>query len=231
MIHLAILKPAYLHAILAGTKTIESRLTKTRQPPHGRVTPGERLFLKASGGPFMATAVAGEVRSFDALTPKRIERIYERYNKQIGGDGTYWRARRDSRFITLIRLTEVEPIAVGPSYKPAYMKAWYVLDESLSPVRDWVITAGALRNRYACLPLGNSSSTRPGTPITLLLPGNEAVRTDLARGRMLRWRGWGSVYERAGARAGDLLRFVSLGRGRYSVRVVGRPSDPLTLTG
>ena len=52
MIHVAILKPNYIRDILAGDKTIESRFTKTNQPPHGRVAVGERLFLKASGGPF-----------------------------------------------------------------------------------------------------------------------------------------------------------------------------------
>jgi len=51
MIHVAILKPGYIQAILAGTKTIESRLTKTAQPPYGKVVTGERLYLKASGGP------------------------------------------------------------------------------------------------------------------------------------------------------------------------------------
>lgn len=44
MLHVAILKPNYIRDILAGTKTVESRLTKTNQPPHGRVETGERLF-------------------------------------------------------------------------------------------------------------------------------------------------------------------------------------------
>jgi hypothetical protein len=222
MIHVAILKPGYLHAILDGHKTIESRLTKTKQPPHGKVEPGERLFLKASGGPFMATAIAGKVQSFEDLHAKDLKRLRKRYNKGICGDDAYWELKQHSRFATLIVLKDVEPIEVGPKYKIAYMKAWYVLDEALSPLRGWTITPGALRNRYACLPTAEKSKKKPGQPVTLELPDGEVIQTELARGRMLRWRGWGPVYESAGAKAGDVLRFVALGRGRYAVRVVRR---------
>lgn len=219
MIHVAILKPGYLRAILDGTKTIESRLTKTMQPPHGKVQPGERLFLKASGGPFMATALAGKVLSHQDLTPRGIDKMRRKYNKPIGGDEAYWEMKRESRFATLIELNEVEPISVGPKYKVAYMKAWYVLDEAISPLRDWTITPGAIRNRYACLPASEKSTMQPGKPITLDLPDGQVIHTELARSRMLRWRGWGPVYESASAKAGDKLRFIATGPGHFSVYV------------
>lgn len=222
MIHVAILKPGYIHAILNGRKTIESRLTKTMQPPHGKVEPGERLFIKASGGPFMATAIAGKVHAFADMTPADLKRMRKRYGKQIGGDDAYWELKKDSRFATLVELKEIAPIAAGPKYKVAYMKAWYVLDETLSPVRDWTITPGALRNNYACLPTPETSSFKPGSPISLTLPNGDVIETELARSRMLRWRGWRKVYESAGATAGDVLRFVAVEPGRYTVAVVRR---------
>jgi hypothetical protein len=220
MTHVAILKPDYIRAILAGRKTIESRLTKTMQPPHGKVQTGERLFLKASGGPFMATAIAGQVMLFTDLSPAGVAKLRRRYGKAIGGAEAYWNMKKDSRFATLIELNEVEPMEVGPKYKVAYMKAWYVLDDALSPVRDWAITPGAMRNRYACLPTAETSALEPGSPIVLELPSGDVIETDLARSRMIRWRGWGPVYESARATPGDRLRFVALGAGRYRVRVV-----------
>ena len=134
MIHVAILIPGYIDAILDGRKTIESRLTKTAQPPFGKIKAGQRLYLKASGGPFMATAVAGGVQSFDGLTPGGIDKLREQHNDRICGDDAFWQAKRDSRFATLIELTEVEPIDIGPPYKKAYMKAWYVLDADRDPL-------------------------------------------------------------------------------------------------
>lgn len=135
MLHIAILKPGYIKAILAGTKTIESRLTRTAQPPYGKVKTGERLYLKASGGPFMATAVAGKVSSFEATSPSMVDKVHKQFGQQIGGDAAYWNAKRDCRYITLIELTQVEPIDIGPPYKVAYMKAWYVLDEDRDPLK------------------------------------------------------------------------------------------------
>ncbi|MFK7789367.1 MAG: hypothetical protein AB8C95_07765 [Phycisphaeraceae bacterium] len=222
MIHIAILKPGYIHAILEGRKTIESRLTKTMQAPHEKVSEGERLFLKASGGPFMGTAIAGPVKTFKDMQPKDVRQLRKRFNKQIAGDDAYWELKKESRFATLIELKAIEPITVGPKYKIAYMKAWYVLDESLSPVRDWTITPGALRNHYACLPTPETSSLKPGSPVSLELLDGVTVETELARSRMLRWRGWKNVYGSAGARAGDILRFVAVQPGHYTVRVVRR---------
>lgn len=218
MIHVAILKPNYIRDILAGTKTVESRLTKTNQPPHGRVAAGERLFLKASGGPFMATAVAGDVLSWDGLTPAGITKIRKQHGRAIGGDDAYWRLKRDSAFATLIQLGLVEPLDVGPAYKVAYMKAWYVLDEALGPLRETVLTAGAIRNRYATLP-GVGKKPESGLRITLELPDTETIETDLSRGRTIRWRGWGPVFDAADAQPGDRLRFVALGPRHYRVSI------------
>lgn len=170
----------------------------------------------------MATALAGEVLSFDGLAPAGVAKIEKRYRRAIGGDDAYWRSKRDSRFATLVELTQVEPIDVGPTYKVAYMKAWYVLDEALSPVRDYVLTAGAIRNRYASLPAvaGRTKSAASSRAITLDLPDGPRIETDLASGRMLRWRGWGVVYDAAQARPGDRLRFVAVGPNHYRVSVV-----------
>jgi hypothetical protein len=219
MIHVAILKPGYIRDILAGSKTIESRLTKTMQPPHGKIETGERLFLKASGGAFMATAIAGTVHTFEDMGPTDVKQLRKRYGKPIGGDDAYWDMKWDSRFATLIELKEVEPLSVGPKYKVAYMKAWYVLDEKLSPLRDWVITAGALRNNYACLPKPPGAQSRTEQVVTLVLPDGSSIETELAAGRRLRWRGWAAVYQATDARAGDRLRFVAIGQRRYAVQV------------
>ena len=48
--HLAILTPGWIDLILDGSKTIESRFTKVRCAPFGKVHEGDSVYLKESGG-------------------------------------------------------------------------------------------------------------------------------------------------------------------------------------
>jgi len=84
-------------------------------------------------------------------------------------------------------------------------------------VRDFVLTDGAIRNRYACLPA--VSGKLRDKPVTLLLPDGEAVQTQLVKGRQVRWRGWGALYTQSNARPGDRVRFVAAGPRRYRVSI------------
>ena len=219
-IHIAILKLPYLRAILDGRKTIESRLSKGVCDPFGRVREGERLYFKASGGPFMGTALAGQVMEWDALTPDTVAEIERRYRPAIGGEDAYWHAKRDAVVATLIRLREVEALEVGPEFRGANMKAWHVLPDDRDIMREVKLTAGNIRNRHVTL-RGASTAMR-GEPITLQLPDGVEVVTDFPPGKaMLRWRGWGRYFDAFAVEPGDTVRFVALGHRRY--RVTFRP--------
>lgn len=214
-IHVAILKRPYLNLILAGQKTVESRLMRTAQPPFGCIEPGERIFIKASSGHFMATAIAGKIEQHEKLEPYDILRLRLLHDKTVCGDDAYWEMKRDSRFAVFVELTEVEPIEVGPKY-PKSMRAWHIVDEKLSPLMDVTLTAGAIRNRYLSLP-GTSAKSRQ-RKVTLLMPDGESITTGFAAGKpMLKWRGWGAYYEADRMKPGDVVRLAALGPGRYRV--------------
>ena len=216
-IHIAILKREYLRMILAGQKTVESRLAKVRCPPFESVKPGERLFFKASGGPFMATAIADEVHDYADQTPEQIDALCEQWNPAVCGPLEYWRDRRDRPFVTMIRLGNVEPMDIGPKFKVQNMRAWYVLPDEASPLMDITLKRGAIKNNYVSLP-GVSESLRDGQ-LTLELPDGETVETDFADGGpMLRWRGWGRYFRAFGLKPGDTVRFVAVGGRLYRVR-------------
>jgi len=214
-IHVAILHLPYLQRLLDGRKTIESRLMKNAVVPFGQVTTGERIFFKASAGPFMATAVAHQVEQFDNLTPAKIDALQTRYNSAIWGDDAYWHRKRSCRFGVLIHLREVEPLSIGPRYTSNPWRAWHVLDEQASPLLDATLTAGAIRNRYVTLPRVSDELRRSG--LTLELPDGQKVPTQISRGKMLRWRGWGKWFLAYDVKPGDKVRFVALGRRRYAV--------------
>jgi hypothetical protein len=219
----AILHKAYLRLILAGRKTVESRLTRTARPPYGQVGPGERIYFKASAGPFMATAVAGRVDCRDGLTPEAVRELHREYNTAVCGDEDYWRGRRDSRFATFIHLHDVSPIDVGPHFTPSRWRAWFVLDEAADPLADVIVTAGALRNRYVYVP-ADCPLFEPAQRCTLVLPDGRDVGTELGPRRIFRWRGWRPLFEAHRLEAGHRVRFVHLGGHRYRVLFPDAPA-------
>lgn len=216
LIHVAILKREYLRLILSGQKTVERRLMKVRCPPFGVVKPGERLFFKVSGGPFMGTALAEEIRDYADQSPEQIDALCEQWNPAVCGPAEYWQERRDRLYATMIRLQRVEPLDVGPAFTKQNMRAWYVLEDAASPLMDVVLERGALKNHYVSLPKASDALRESG--LTLILPDGETVETDFADGgAMLRWRGWRRYFAAFAMKRGDTVRFVALGSRRYRV--------------
>ena len=127
--HLVILKKPYLHAILAGRKTVESRFYQTNQKHLSQIAPGDKLFLKASSGPVLAEATVADVKVYDNLNPAQIEQIKAKHNKQILGEELYWKQKSNARFGLLCRLTDVRPIT--PCFIRKFdWRAWVVLSKS-----------------------------------------------------------------------------------------------------
>jgi len=126
--HLVILKKPYLDLILAGQKTVESRFTRTKRPPFGKVASGDTLFLKESSGPVRAVATAAAVKNFAELTPEQITAIKQQYNRLIKGAEQYWQDKADCRFGLLVWLEDVQPIEPLRISKKDW-RAWVVLTE------------------------------------------------------------------------------------------------------
>ena len=124
--HLVILKKPYFDAILAGRKTIESRLTKTNRPPFGKIAPGDKLFFKISSGPVSATAGVKKMQQFDNLTPSKIDKIKLTYNDKILGSNEYWIEKRHCKYGVLIWLEQVETIEPVRINKKDW-RGWVVL--------------------------------------------------------------------------------------------------------
>ena len=127
--HIAILKKPYLNLVLAGSKTIECRLSRLACPPFGRIKRGERILLKESGGPVRAQARAGTVRFFENLSPPDVEKILRDYNHLILGEPDYWTAKTSSRYATLIPLENVQPLRPYRLVKRWNMRAWIVCEK------------------------------------------------------------------------------------------------------
>lgn len=215
--HLAILLKPYVDMVLDGRKTMESRLTRHPLPPFRCIEPGERIYIKISGGPIAATALAGEVRFFEGMTPRDVQAIRRDHNDGIRGDAGYWQRKKWSRYATLVHLRDVQPASDGPRVRSQGM-AWFVLDESAvppPPPRGFAITLtdAACRNRYVRPP---HDFAHDG-PFDLILPDGQSVRTELTRG-MIRWRGWGPYFQQAAVRRGHRLWLEPTGPAQFRVR-------------
>ena len=124
--HLAILKKQYLDAILTGRKTIESRLYQTKQKWLSQVSAGDKIFLKASSGPVMATAIVDKVKYYENLTAGQIAQMQKQHNQQILGDEQYWQEKMSSQFGILVWLKDVRPIP-HQFIKKFDWRAWVIL--------------------------------------------------------------------------------------------------------
>jgi hypothetical protein len=134
--HLVILKQPYLELILTGHKTIELRLARIRPAMFGRVLPGDRLFLKSSGGPVSGVAEATHVEYHANLTPGKIRHLKSQHGHEIGGSDAVWESFMDRKYGFLVWLANVRRI--DPIYiEKKDMRAWV----TLTPGKDFGLLA------------------------------------------------------------------------------------------
>lgn len=134
VIHIAIVHPRFANPILSGAKSVEARLSRVRCAPFNRVHPADRLYFKAAGGGFFATALVERVWRADGLSPPEVRALRDRLEPLVQGGRAFWSARRDARFGTFIWLTKVETVGSGPVLPPPgpgrSRAGWHVLSES-----------------------------------------------------------------------------------------------------
>ena len=176
---------------------------KTRTVPFEQVVAGGAVvFSKLRAGRFspppwrkrcMTSPIRGRSRSWDSASNGTLRSV---------GAGRTGSSGPTGRYVTLVRLAQVEPIEVGPRFKPQSMRAWYVLDDAASPLLDVTLTDGALRNAYLVLPGRVGADARGAVHAG-------AARQAGGRDRAGRRPGAGAV-----ARVGEVLRGLRHGGGR-----------------
>ena len=73
-VHLAVMVEPYLSRVLDGSKTIESRFSRKKIAPWGRVSSGDVVVLKKSGGSFAAVFEATNATDVE-LSPDSMAQI------------------------------------------------------------------------------------------------------------------------------------------------------------
>ena len=133
--HLAILTPGWIDLILDGSKTIESRFTKVRCAPFGKVHEGDSVYLKESGGLVKGMFRVAGVETFENLNRSGIQVIYERCGQAIFYQAftqffppEKWQV---SKHATLIHISDPVRFVTPFPFPKRDPRAWVVLDTPL----------------------------------------------------------------------------------------------------
>jgi hypothetical protein len=149
--HVAIIDRRYLLPLLSGAKVVETRLSRTRRLPFGRVLAGDRVHFKCSGGGLIGTCNILAVQHLARMTPARVDRLRRRLGRHVVAPAAYWRRRRMCRYAVVIWLDRLERPPRLPPVPRQYGGAWIMLDESPGRVAPPPIGRGAapIRTRPA----------------------------------------------------------------------------------
>ena len=131
--HLVVVEQRYIRAMLAGTKSIEARLSRMRKPPWGEVAKGDLLWLKPPSRPITALAVAGRCRFESPTCQESVIAILSGAANEIAAQpGFFDAATPHARFVSLIEIARV--VALNPiPFQKRDRRAWVVLDGPLYP--------------------------------------------------------------------------------------------------
>lgn len=122
--HLVILHAKWLDQILAGDKVIELRASDRRIAPWGKVSRGDRLILKESGGPIRAVAYAQSVASFEYPTREQLADVVDLDSL----DPEWWARLTTQRYVTLIEVTDAWALRDPVPWPRRSQSGWDVLD-------------------------------------------------------------------------------------------------------
>ena len=140
--HLAIFTQPFLDLIFSGEKTIESRFSKNKIAPFGKVKTGDKVIIKESGGLVYGEFIAGEVtylsEYFGFMNPKEINVVGEislakKYDKEICSNAVsdFWESRKSKKYATLIKITQLKKYKT-PRHcyekNPKDRRSWIILN-------------------------------------------------------------------------------------------------------
>ncbi|MBI2017733.1 ASCH domain-containing protein [Candidatus Daviesbacteria bacterium] len=127
--HLAIFKGEGAEDILSGKKTIESRFSKAKIAPYGKISAGDLVYIKPSGGDIIGQFRVKKVIFFDGLEVEDIKEIQLNYARFIVAGKEYWKGKEAAKYGTLIFIGESAQFLTSPIKIPKKdLRGWVVLN-------------------------------------------------------------------------------------------------------
>lgn len=127
--HLAIFSGEMGEKILTGQKTIESRFSKSKNVPFQQISTGDLVYIKPSGKDIIGQFRVNKVIFFDGLSEVDLNQIKKDYGKALAVDESYWKAKVDSKYGTLIWIGQTQQFLTSPiKFFKKDLRGWVVLD-------------------------------------------------------------------------------------------------------
>ena len=108
-IHMAVFIEPFLQFVLEGKKTIESRFSINQCAPFNKVSKGDILLIKKSGGPIVAICRISE-RWYYNLSPESWTEIKTYRDALCAHDPGFWKQKKDASYATLMKISNVREI-------------------------------------------------------------------------------------------------------------------------
>ena len=118
---------------MEGKKTIESRFSKVKCLPYGKISIGDKILLKETGGPIRGEAIVRKVAYYSNLTPEKISEIMAKYKEDLMIEEDFLNAKIESKYLTLIFLSNVKKYAREIPFVKKDRRAWVVLQQEQQP--------------------------------------------------------------------------------------------------
>lgn len=115
-----------------GHKKVEARLSKTRTPPFGHVSPGDTLFFKRTGGNIFARTIVLQVDTHTNLTKHCLLNLKQKYYNACDPLNTqasirYWESKANANHAVFVWFDKLTQPRNPPHIERQYGRAWLTL--------------------------------------------------------------------------------------------------------
>ena len=125
--HLAVFTDPYIDLIFSGEKTIESRFSKVRCAPYGKIESGDLVYMKQSSGPILGCFNVKNVEYFE-VDDIVCYNIFVRYHEEIfpnfEDEKHYIHRWLECKYATLIHVEKVLKLDSSIKIEKKDRRAW-----------------------------------------------------------------------------------------------------------
>ncbi len=128
MLHLAIFSPGEIQKIFTGKKTIDGRFSQIRCMPYKSIEKGDLVLMKKSGGKVYGYFVAGDIKFYEGLDNKQLEKIIKLYKDELSLNESFWHKKKNrTKYLTLIEIKKPTKFRFPVTVKKRNLSGWISL--------------------------------------------------------------------------------------------------------